>query len=162
MSPPGMPMFYGSFDEETVLFEVFQKFHGHKSFAYIGEWLLLKEITVIDLTLVSNHSVPSFFDIDKTKREKRNDLSFIKDLSYELSKPIEKDGREHTEYVPTQVLAEYIRKQNIHGVIYESSINSNGKNIALFFTQEHCCADDQKGSNIYLKFIKKEKTYKKL
>lgn len=142
------------------MFEVFQKTQESKNCAYIGEWLILKEITIIDLTLANNSPLLSFFDINKVNRQKRKEISFIEALSFELSKPIGKDSK-HTDYVPTQVLANYIKEQGIHGIVYESSIEPSGKNIALFFTQEHCCADDQKESNIYLKFVKKEKTYKK-
>ena len=158
MSPPGVPIFYGSLDEATALFEISQKGQGSKGLAYIAEFYILKEITIIDLTL-ANRQLPSFFDINKTNRRQRNDLSFIKDLSFELSKPIDKDGREHTDYVPTQVLAEYIKTKNIHGIIYESSRKLDGKNIALFFSQQHFCIDDQKDPLAYLKFIKNEKTY---
>ena len=156
MSPPGAPIFYGSFDRETALSEVSQK--GRKGRAYVAEFCLLKEITVIDLTL-TDESLPSFFDIERSKRQTRSDLIFIKELSAKLSEPINKDGREHTDYVPTQVLAEYIRKQKLHGVIYESGRRSDGKNIALFFSQKNCSKDDEKASDIFLKFIKKEKTY---
>ena len=60
-----------------------------------------------------------------------------------------------------RILAEYIKKQNIHGVIYESSRNSKGKNIALFFSQKSICENEENASNpnIYLKFIKDEKTH---
>ena len=100
MSPPGVPVFYASFDRETALSEISQK--GREACAYISEFHFLKEITVIDLTLSIGKSLPSFFDIDKTEREKRSDLIFIQDLSAKLSEPIDKDGREHTDYVPTQ------------------------------------------------------------
>ena len=154
MSPPGVPIFYGSFDKETALSEISQK--GREGYAYIAEFCLLRKITVIDLTLV-DEPLPSFFDIDKTKRQKRSDLIFIKELSTKLSEPISKDGREHTDYVPTQVLAEYIRKQKIHGVIYESGWKSDGKNIALFFSQKNCSKNGGRCSDVFLKFIKKEK-----
>ena len=156
MSPPGVPIFYGSFDEETALSEVSQK--GREGCAYIAKFYLLREIIVIDLTLV-DEPLPSFFDINEANRQKRNDLIFIKELSSKLSEPIDKDGREHTDYVPTQVLAEYIRKQKIHGIIYESGRKSAGKNIALFFSQKNCSKDSEITSSIFLKFTKKETTY---
>ena len=160
MSPPGMPVFYAAFDKETALAEISQQ--GRESLAYISEFHLLKEITIIDLTLAYGIPLPSFFDIDKAKRTKRKDLIFIQELSATLSEPVDKDGREHTDYVPTQILAEYIKKQkSIHGVIYESSKNPEGKNIALFFSQKNISEDTQDtiNSNVYLKFIKDERDY---
>ena len=161
MSPPGVPVFYASFEKTTALSEISQK--GREGCAYISEFHFLREIKVIDLTLSIEESLPSFFDIDKTRREKRSDLIFIQGLSAKLSEPIDKDGREHTDYVPTQILAEYIKKQDIHGIIYESRRikNSKGKNIALFFSQKNIFTDEQNSinQNIYLKFIKDDKTY---
>ena len=157
MSPPGVPIFYGSFDEDTALSEISRK--GWEGLAYIAEFKLVKEIKIIDLTLKKDELLPSFFDIEKPHREKRDDLIFIQELSTKLSEPIYKDGREHTDYVPTQIFAEYIKRKKIHDIIYESSVNPDGKNIALFFSHKNCLENDETNSKSYLKFIKNERTY---
>ncbi|PIP96613.1 MAG: hypothetical protein COW00_02905 [Bdellovibrio sp. CG12_big_fil_rev_8_21_14_0_65_39_13] len=38
----------------------------------------------------------------------------------------------HTEYIPTQIIAEFFKNNNFDGVIYKSNFGSNGYNIALF------------------------------
>ncbi len=159
MSPPGVPVFYASFNRETALSEVSQK--GREGLAYISEFCLLKEIKIIDLTLTYDKLLPSFFDINKNNRAKRKDIGFIQQLSAKLSEPIDKGGEEHTDYVPTQILAEYIKKQSIQGIVYESSRHTKGKNIALFLSQKNICVDEKKNINqdMYLKFIKDERTY---
>ncbi len=157
MSPPRIPILYASFDKKMALTEISL---DHKGLAYIAEFQLLKEIQVIDLTLKSNEEIPSFFDINENQRKKRNDLIFIQEFATKLSEPIKKDGREHTDYVPTQILSEYIKKQGSHGIIYGSSKDSQGKNIALFFSQKNICENEEtKNDDIYLKFYKDDNKY---
>jgi hypothetical protein len=62
-----------------------------------------------------------------------------------LSKSIEKDGREHIEYVPTQIVTEFFRypfsednKISIDGIIYPSSKNIGKKACVLFFDSNKC------------------------
>ena len=100
MSPPGYPVFYGSSDEKLALAEISQT--GKEGIAYAGKFQLIKEVKVIDLINSGDSELPSFFDPDKNTRERRNELIFLAELSESISKPIEKDGREHTDYVPTQ------------------------------------------------------------
>ena len=157
MSPPGVPIFYGSFDKKTALSEISQE--GKERLAYVAEFQILKEITIIDLTIFKDEPLPSFFDPEKSNRNKRRDLVFIKMLCAKLSEPISKDGREHTDYVPTQIFSEYIKINGIQGIIYESSRSSECKNIALFFSHKNCSDKIETDSEIYLKFVKTNKTY---
>lgn len=50
----------------------------------------------------------------------------------EISKPVSEKEAE-LEYVPTQLLAEYIRKLGYKGIIFSSSVNPGGKNYVLFY-----------------------------
>lgn len=66
--------------------------------------------------------MPSLFD--KKNRYARDVIRFLNKFSVKVSSPIERDGREHTEYVPTQMLSEYFRhifkykKHSIDGILY--------------------------------------------
>lgn len=57
---------------------------------------------------------------------------------------IERDGREHYEYVPTQVVAEYFRRvfrqgnNSINGIVYSSSRKGAQRCYCLFATDEQC------------------------
>ena len=64
----------------------------------------------------------------------------------ELTRPIVKDGREHIEYVPTQIVTEYFRHvfrtsigEQVKGILYRSSRNGEGTCCVLFFGNENCC-----------------------
>lgn len=54
----------------------------------------------------------------------------------------------HSEYVPTQVLAEAFRSQGYDGIVYKSLLDERGKNIALFDVQAaeliNCCLYETK------------------
>jgi hypothetical protein len=42
------------------------------------------------------------------------------------------DPRDDTAYIPTQYLAERIKGAGFAGIIYDSSLNTNGYNVTLF------------------------------
>jgi hypothetical protein len=81
--------------------------------------------------------MPSIFDTEKY--EARQILIFFKKFIEAISKPIQKDGQEHIDYVPSQVVSEYFaeifKKDDNHqldGIVYPSAVSPNGKNIVLF------------------------------
>ena len=67
-------------------------------------------------------------------------ILFLKSFVEDAIKPInEKDSI--IEYIPTQVVTEYIRynkELNVQGLIYPSSKNRNKNNIVLFFNNDEC------------------------
>ncbi len=107
-----------------------------------GRFSTAREITVLDLTRIP--AIPGLFD--SVHRERRSSIRFLHDLVADSSAPIAGDGREHIDYVPTQIIAEYIRhcyKHPIHGsvrgILYKS-VKERGKTCCvLFFEQDHCC-----------------------
>jgi hypothetical protein len=51
-------------------------------------------------------------------------------LSYSFALPV--DNEDEIEYLPTQYLAEYIKKSGFDGIKYDSSLSEGGINVALF------------------------------
>jgi hypothetical protein len=141
MSPAGIPMFYGASREDTALNEV-----EGDDFATSAEFLTLQPFEVIDLTGVPR--VPSIFDEQRNRL--RSAIKFLSSFTDDLSKPIAKDGREHIEYVPTQVTTEYFRRvfrqtddKPVRGIIYPSSRHEGGISWVLFFENQDCTQDDR-------------------
>ena len=154
MSPAGIPMFYGAFGEEIVIAETRDK---KACCATIGTFCSLKEFRAVDLT--DFPPVPSLFDTET--RELRASIMFLRSFAKDLSRPIDKDGREHIEYVPTQIVTEYFRRlfldshgDHIRGIYYRSShapkrtgfgftedglLWENNNACVLFFVNEDCC-----------------------
>ncbi len=142
MSPAGIPMFYGSDREDTALNEV----EGEKDFATVADFLTLQPFKVLDLTDLP--SIPSLFD--QHRNHLRPALKFLTSFTEDLSSRIEKDGREHIEYVPTQVATEYFRRvfrdsenQALRGISYPSSRHEGGVSWVLFFDAEDCTQDNR-------------------
>jgi hypothetical protein len=149
MSPSGIPMFYGAYDPETALKEVIDlKKIAPWKIATIATFKTLKNIKVLDLSKLPQ--VPSLFD--PRMRHLRSSIIFLRGFVSELSKPINKDGAEHIEYVPTQIFTEYIRHlykdqrgDSLNGINYLSSKSTGGISCVLFIEKNQCC--DQSGVN---------------
>jgi len=142
MSPAGIPMFYAASDEATAIAETPADQNGVKSMLTLATFETLKDMRVVDLARLPG--VPSLFD--DARRHLRDEAMFLYDFVRDLSKPIEKDGLEHIEYVPTQIVTEYFRRvfktktgQHVNGILYPSSRRRRGRCVVLFAEQEDCC-----------------------
>jgi len=131
MSPAGIPMFYSSDDKATTLAEMpeLPRFYAIASFE------TLRTLRVLDLT---NVKAPSIFDM--SDRADYDWLVFMGNFMRDFSSPIERDDRVHIDYVPTQVITEYLRDVQldggqIDGVKYRSTRNKSGVCYVLFIDQ---------------------------
>lgn len=137
MSPAGVSMFYGSFDEETARKECTpHSGHDGKGRFLIGQFKQKIPLKLIDLTALPR---TSFWN---QKRQTREALAFMHIFHNEITKKIKSDDRIHTEYVPSQVFTEYLRYMfklegeiGVDGLIYKSSVSDN-KCIVLFCSQK--------------------------
>ncbi|MGH9775323.1 MAG: HEPN-associated N-terminal domain-containing protein [Candidatus Acidiferrales bacterium] len=140
MSPAGIPMFYGALDEFTALAETILGKLKRREVVNVGAFVTLEDFFVLDLTRLE--PVPSIFS---ERRDRRPILKFLHSFVRDLSRAIKKDGREHIEYAPTQIVTEYFRHsfelqggQVIRGILYPSSKALDGVACVLFFTREEC------------------------
>lgn len=130
MSPAGISMFYGSYDEETPRIESTDDHKGNGRFL-MGEFNPKRNLYLLDLTDIPQ---PSFW------RDGSEELYFLHDFRREMSKPIDpKSNSKHYEYIPTQVFTEYLRYMykdlsgnTLDGIKFNSSINGR-VNVVLFF-----------------------------
>ncbi len=139
MSPAGIPMFYGSLDVPTALAETWPETMADLC-ATTGAFASAREMTLIDLTELPD--VPSILDL--RQRTEREELIFLHDFVRDISAEIVRDGREHVDYVPTQVVTEYFRrvwtweKGHPHGIMYRSAKTTSGVCCVLFVSNEGC------------------------
>jgi len=131
MNPAGISYFYIAKDPQTAVNEVVYKQRNY----FIGTFKNKKELKLINF--VNLPKFPSLFE--PSKYEKRHSIKFLYMLRDDLTKPIEKDGREHIDYIPTQIVSEYFRYRfltidglNVDGFMYPSTKNKGGVNIAIF------------------------------
>lgn len=140
MSPAGIPMFYGALDPRTAVLETFEPALSSRT-STIARFQSERPLLLVDLTQIPN--IPSLFD--EERRPFRDHIAFLHGFVRDVTKPIQRDGREHIEYVPTQVVTEYFRRifrwygeELIDGILYQSSRGEGDRSVVLFFTQLDC------------------------
>ena len=140
MSPAGIPMFYGAEDFDTAVLEVSGKElkRGCETSGLIFK--ALRPLHLLDLNHLGRHA--SYFGANG--RELWHRSRFLRYFARDVSKPIDRDERQHIDYVPTQVFTEYVRYhmaspsgQRVDGIRYLSSRNYRPCYV-LFFDQEDC------------------------
>jgi HEPN/RES N-terminal domain 1/RES domain len=142
MSPAGIPMFYGAFDRTTAELETMDlKAIKEKPLLTTAEFILKHDLQIIDLCDLP--AIPGIFN--EQKRKYRYKTLFLTEFVCELSLPVARDGFEHVDYVPTQVLTEYFRyivpqiaKYDVDGILYPSAKKGGKKNCVLFFDNDEC------------------------
>lgn len=140
MSPSGIPMFYGAFNLKTAIAETYTP-DGESKVGTVGKFEAVKELTLVDLSKLP--AVKGIFS--GVSRTYRHGLSFLIEFLEDFTAPISKDGREHIDYVPTQIVSEHLRfihktadDVRIDGIIYPSSKNIGQKAVVLFCENESC------------------------
>ena len=59
-------------------------------------------------------------------------------IRYDLSKPLRRYDTE-LEYIPTQLICEYCKRNNADGICFNSSLHSGGVNYVLFNPDDAKC-----------------------
>ncbi|GLZ30908.1 hypothetical protein Lesp02_30970 [Lentzea sp. NBRC 105346] len=147
MSPAGISMFYGSEDIDTVVAEIGA--HSTQRYAVVGAFETVRDLTLLNLADLP--PVPSLYR-DSGRGPHYYELKFLHSFAADLGKPITIDGREHIEYVPTQVVTEYLRYVpdfNVDGILFRSAQN-DGVNCVLFCNSDGCVDSDAPPSKPYL------------
>jgi len=127
MNAPGISVFYGGFSEDVCIAELKPSVG---SSVVIGAFKTTRPIKVLDLTLFDNLD---FVKQDDSKSIEYNArLSFLKTLHEEITMPAQPIDSP-LEYIPTQIVADYLsNKLRVEGIVYSSSQLVGGRNVALF------------------------------
>lgn len=141
MSPAGIPMFYAAYDEATAVLETYQPNNDVHQEIVLARFRTERALRVIDLT--SLPAMPSNFD--RENREKRQPIAFLRDFERDLTQPVARDDRAHLEYVPTQVVTEFVRHrlrdaqgERLDGILYRSSHRRASKATVIFAETDQC------------------------
>jgi len=132
-NPIGISYLYLADDVKTSLYEVRSTLYD---FVTVGLFRLKEDIDIINLRgdiydpmlIADNDNIEDFL-IHRP---------FISKLEYELSKPKRRSDTE-LDYLPTQYLSEFIKSIGFDGVEYQSSLYSNGYNLAIFNPEKFEC-----------------------
>jgi len=132
-NPKGISYLYLGNSVETSLYETRASLFDYVS---VGEFRLKEDIQVLDLRNPDYDIVP-WSEIDSAELFIIY-ASFIKTLQDEISLPIRKQDKE-LDYIPTQYISEYIKALGFDGVEYQSSLDTEGHNIAIFNPEKFEC-----------------------
>ena len=134
MNPGGIPYLYAAFDKTTAWREVGIMRRTSKT-VFTATFALTRPLWVMDLTALP--PVPSLFDV--ANKEVREQALIVRAFVKAISMPVVKDGHEHIDYVPSQVICEYLAQvfdpgggRKLGGLIYPSSVQDGGKNLVVF------------------------------
>jgi len=109
---------------------------------WLGNFITIKDLKLLDLTDIPDYIPDNIFSPDYD--HDKNWASFFMDsFANEISRPVP-EGVDYLNYVPTQVLTEYIRKKGYDGIKYKSSQHSSGCNYTLFCGPEKEASPDYK------------------
>ncbi|BBZ31296.1 hypothetical protein MMAD_55910 (plasmid) [Mycolicibacterium madagascariense] len=150
MSPAGISMFYGATDLDTAVAEIGA--HSSYGYAVTGEFTTAREVRLIDLTKLP--AIPSIFD-EQSFRSYYT-ISFLHNFVRDLTLPVDLDGREHIDYVPTQVFTEYLKYSfpaRVDGLMFPSA-QGPGANVVVFYGPEFCADEGDVGDYTRLILIR--------
>lgn len=114
LNPARIPVFYAAMDPNTAVAEVRPWRNARVS---VGRFEARGVMRVVDLRM---ESVAKLGDAD------------IETLSHMLSRPV---GHEDDKaYLPSQYLGQLLKAEKYDGVLFDSSLNPGGVNVALFYS----------------------------
>jgi len=134
MNAAGISLFYCSKQKNLTIKEVVSKRRKSKPYYTTAIFRNKKALRLVDLTKLPD--APSIFDEDNN--HSIDVIFFMNSFVAEVSLPVLKKDSV-LEYLPTQVITEYIRYNpdlNADGMIYNSAKDSNAKNIVLFYNHK--------------------------
>jgi RES domain-containing protein len=121
LNPKGIPYLYLASDQITAVSEVHP---------WVGCELTVAEFSLVDDCELVNFSTKHFVNIPVGEQFEGPEFTWRELITRMFSVPF--DPRDDTAYIPTQYLAERIKGAGFSGIIYDSSLNTDGYNVTLF------------------------------
>lgn len=133
MNPPGISYMYCALERATALGELAPT---PPIVLAAAQFTLRSDVRVLNLCGLP--PPPSVFDI--ARNDQLEWLGFLRGFAREISRPVRKDGSEHVDYVPSQVVCEWFaqvhgrgeRGAPLDGILYPSAVVPGGQNLVLF------------------------------
>jgi hypothetical protein len=101
-------------------------------------WTNTRPLIVLNLS-----SLPPTPSIFAKVRYDHDHLVFLEQFVQSITQPVQHDGREHAEYVPSQIVTEYFRhryrfedSRQLNGIVYPSAQRKAGRSAAIFASQD--------------------------
>ncbi|MCF8297004.1 MAG: RES family NAD+ phosphorylase [Saprospiraceae bacterium] len=133
-NPKGISYLYLADSIETSIYETRATLFDYVT---VGELKLIKDIKILNLRNPKDD--PIYWSEIEEIESYLIYIPFIQTLQKELSLPIRKRDQ-ILDYIPTQYISEFIKSLGYDGVEYQSSLNANGYNIAVFNPEKFECS----------------------
>lgn len=125
-NPCGIACLYLAEHPDTAMAEV-RPFLG--SLITLAKFEVVRDLSLVDCTLDKRRSSEFLTQNQPDAQDKEDGV--WGDIAHAFSEPVAPDEPKSS-YVPTQILAEAFRGNGYDGVIYNSLLHRDGKNVALF------------------------------
>ena len=132
-NPLGIPYLYLCKDEITTYYEVRSVYLDKLS---IGKFRIQRVLKIVDFN--SKSSLFLSFDGTNTLSDTVVNKKILEAISHDLSKPMRRYDTE-LEYIPTQLICEYCKRNEADGICFGSSLHSGGINSVLFNPEDAQC-----------------------
>lgn len=132
-NPKGISYLYVADSLETSMYETRASLFDYVT---VGEFKLKEDIKILNLRNPKDD--PIYWSEIEEIENYLIYIPFIQTLQKELSLPIRKRDQ-ILDYIPTQYISEFIKSLGFDGVEYQSSLNSEGYNIAIFNPEKLEC-----------------------
>ncbi|MGH7517770.1 MAG: glycosyltransferase [Gemmatimonadales bacterium] len=138
VSPAGVSVLYAARTFDTAVAETFDPGRGPA----VATGVILRSTRPLRvLSLVDLPTGPHGVAVPEARQHQ---FRLLREFANDVSKPVVKDGREHVDYCPTQVVTEFFRYRfrspegwGLDGIRYPSSIDAGGENYVFFFGNDH-------------------------
>ncbi|RVT65305.1 RES domain-containing protein [Niallia taxi] len=126
----GISHLYLANDRGTVISEIRPSISDT---VFIGKFPIRQELKVVDFRLLKNIDVFRFTDPTMYAIN----LDIFNEMIKAISKPV-RSGDSKLDYLPTQFIVDYIKSLNeteaagYHGIVFESTLSTNGYNLMVF------------------------------
>ncbi|PEM89634.1 hypothetical protein CN627_07965 [Bacillus wiedmannii] len=126
----GISHLYLASDRGTVISEIRPSLSDT---VYIGTFPIRQDLKVVDFRLLKNLDVFRFTD----PTVYAINLDIFNEMNKAISKPV-RSGDSKLDYLPTQFIVDFIKSLNetesagYHGIVFESTLSTNGYNLMVF------------------------------
>lgn len=141
----GIVCLYLAGDIETTFHEIRARDFDYVS---VGEFVLKKSITIVDLSNLDNISPFLTGNFDSVWFA--INIKILKQMSNEIAKPLRRQDSE-LDYLPAQYIADFVKSLGYDGIKFKSTLNPKGVNYAIFNHKRFKC---QKVDLYYIKSMK--------
>ena len=149
-NPKGISYLYVADSLKTSLYETRASLFDYVT---VGEFQLEEDLRILNLRNPKDDPIP--WSENEAIEDFLIYVPFIQTLQKEISLPIRKLDKQ-LDYIPTQYISEFIKSLGFDGVEYQSSLYSDGYNLAIFNPEKLDCRTTQVYEIENIEFYHKE------